>query len=601
MKILLLFTIFKKRIFSKWSVFKQSILYYPVLFSIIVFVGFLIISRIDQSFGTDFSINISYFSSLIFAGSADAARSILSTIAGGWATILGVAFSVTLITLQLSTTRYTSHIVNKFETDRINRLALGWFIAVILYSLLVLKTIRTGEGTGDVFIPIIGVNVAVAIALIGLFVFILFLNNISSYLKPKILVLGVVNQIISSIKPYEKREIDEKTLLHIRDKNEAILSASEATTSEQKNVEKLLKVGSKEEEGIVSNINWDSLNSSLKKLPKNTEQSHIWIEFHKFVGESVNKGNILVSVYGVNNNSSTSNNKGREGRGGGKEKEEEEDNIDDYKNNALINSNNTNIKNSKNNNKKQQQQQQQNNNNYLINDLEPKILSSININNDRDISRDPFYGIELLRTLSIKAASNNDIDVTNACITGLFKVLVYILKNQDVFGIPFTIKVKNTIKNNKKEKKGKDSSNNNSSRNDDNHENIHDDNYDHNDKKITITIKPKEKPLTDIIFSELSIINNSVTKQQNIPVMKHLVSEYVSTSKTLLEDDKKEKFYLLTNWFSQKLIYSLESFSKEFHNEVFVDSLVDFQNYLSQNYEYTKTSFGIYMRNIIKI
>ncbi len=120
-------------------------------------------------------------------------------------------------------------------------------------------------------------------------------------------------------------------------------------------------------------------------------------------------------------------------------------------------------------------------------------------------------------------------------------------------------------------------------------------------KKIIITIKPKEKPLTDIIFSELSIINNSVTKQQNIPVMKHLIDEYISTSKTLLENDKKEKFYLLTNWFSQKLNYSLGSFSKEFQNEVFVSPLLDFEKYLFQNYEYTKTSFGIYMRDIIKI
>ena len=147
MKILLSFIIFKKRVFSKWSIFKQSILYYPVLSSIIMFVTFVITSRIDDSFGTDFSINIDYLSSILFAGSADAARSILSAIAAGWATILGVAFSVTLITLQLSTTRYTSHIVNKFENDRINKLALGWFIATVLYSLLVLKTVRTGENT----------------------------------------------------------------------------------------------------------------------------------------------------------------------------------------------------------------------------------------------------------------------------------------------------------------------------------------------------------------------------------------------------------------------------------------------------------------------
>lgn len=597
MKIKLAFIILKKRVFSKWSLFKQSILYYPILFSIIAFVGFLLTSRIDESFGTDFRINLHYLSSIFFEGSADAARSILSTIAGGWATILGVIFSVTLITLQLSTTKYTSHLVNKFETDRINKLALGWFIATVLYSLLVLKTVRTGDNTADIFIPIVGVNVAIVLASIGLFVFVLFLNNISSYLKPKILVLRLVNQIICAIKPFEKRDVDEKSLLHIHDKNETMLQSEaetettvEPTTSDQKNFEKLLVVESKKEEGIVRNIDWNSLNSSLKNLIKDTDQSNIWIEFHKFIGESVNKGNILASVYGLDSNCNSSSN--------GKKK----DNGREYKEDKYIDEENKTTNDNKKNNKKQQQK-------TLVNNLEEKIISTMDINNDRDIYRDPFYGIEMLRTLSIKSASNNDIDITNACITGLFRILVYILKNKDVFGIPFTIKIKNPVQNKRKERsegeqreqreqgeQGKKYNGSNSNSN--NNKSIdNDDDY----KKITITIKPKEKPLTDMILSELSIINNNAKKQQNIPVMKHIVGEYISSSKTLLENDKKEKFYLLTNWFSQKLNYSLESFEEEFQNEIFVIPLLEFQNYLSKNYVYTKDSFGIYMRNIFKI
>lgn len=102
-------------------------------------------SRIDESFSNEFSIDTPFLNSIIFTGSADSARSILSAIAGGWTTILGVAFSITLVTLQLSTSRYTSHLVNKFEEDRINKLTLGWFISVVLYSLLVLKSVRTEE------------------------------------------------------------------------------------------------------------------------------------------------------------------------------------------------------------------------------------------------------------------------------------------------------------------------------------------------------------------------------------------------------------------------------------------------------------------------
>jgi uncharacterized membrane protein len=605
MNIKLIFILFKKKVISKWSIFKGSILYYPILFSIIVFLVFLVTSRIDEGFAKEFDIDLDYFGSLIFAGSAHAARSILSTIATGWTTILSVAFSVTLITLQLSTTRYTSHLVHKFEEDRINKFTLGWFIATVLYSLLVLKTVRTGEGTADIFAPIIGVNIAIVMASIALFVFVLFLNNISSYLKPKILVLRLVDQIICSIKSYEKRDIDEKSLLHIQVKTTAILK------SEQKDA-KLFEIKSKEE-GILMNINWSKLSSSLKKINhKNIKQSNFMIEFSKSIGESINKGNVLAIVYEVN--SSNDSNKNREVTATKEKSSKEENNR-----NNIFNNNNINNQNFNNNDKKEKN---------IIDDLEEKILSSIDINKEREISNDPFLGIELLRSLAIKSASNNDIDVTNACMTGLFKILTYIWKNIDIFGLPFTIKVKTRKKKEKEEgvKIGNDENN------DDNNEK----NYSKNGKKIitdtnnnenrskkttitnntsssksrdinnednkiiTIKIKPKERPLTEVIFSELSILNDNMTKEENIPSIKHFIYEYVTTSKTLLENGKKDEFYLFTDWYSQKLNYSISSLSKEFQNEL-VSPLLEFQKYLSQNYEYAKNSFNIYMKNIIKI
>ena len=100
---------------TKWNVFIKSILFYPILFALIALGLFVVTSVIDDSFPTGFSINISYVNPLIFTGSPGAARSVLSAIAAGWAAILGVAFSVTLITMQLSVSKYISHLVNRFE------------------------------------------------------------------------------------------------------------------------------------------------------------------------------------------------------------------------------------------------------------------------------------------------------------------------------------------------------------------------------------------------------------------------------------------------------------------------------------------------------
>ena len=176
--------LFRGLLFSKLIAFKQSLLFYPIVFAIGSIILFLVTSWIDGMLYENIDINFPYIDSLIFTGDADASSSILSAIAGGWTTILGVTFSVTLVTLQLSSTKYTSHIVNRFEEDRLNQLTLAWFISIVLYSMLVLKTVRTGgssELESIAFTPIIGVNVAVILAIISLFIFVAFLNNISSY------------------------------------------------------------------------------------------------------------------------------------------------------------------------------------------------------------------------------------------------------------------------------------------------------------------------------------------------------------------------------------------------------------------------------------
>jgi uncharacterized membrane protein len=192
-----MFILTSSKIKSKLLVFRQSILFYPLVFTLIALILFIITSYIDGVvFSDSLSIDTPVLDSLIFTGSADAARSILSTIAAGWATILGVAFSITLITLQLSTSKYTSHLIDRFEQDKINQITLGWFIFIVAYSLLVLKTVRTEDlqidnlvslllnnvSTSNMaglanfdpstsFVPVIGVNIAVIIAIVGLFIF----------------------------------------------------------------------------------------------------------------------------------------------------------------------------------------------------------------------------------------------------------------------------------------------------------------------------------------------------------------------------------------------------------------------------------------------
>lgn len=83
--------------------------------------------------------------------SADGARASLSMAAGALATILGVTFSIAIVTVQLAATQYTSRLLGRFLRDRLMQVMLGAYIGTVAYLLLVVRTV--GADVADGFVP----------------------------------------------------------------------------------------------------------------------------------------------------------------------------------------------------------------------------------------------------------------------------------------------------------------------------------------------------------------------------------------------------------------------------------------------------------------
>lgn len=260
--------------------FRNSILFFPVLLAVGGIALFAITSSIDQSV-SGIEACVPPLDWLLFAGSPHAARSVLSTVAAGWATILGVAFSVTLISLQLSVTKHTAEVIDEFESDRLNQVMIGWFVSTVIYSLLVLKTVRTGEDGASPFVPAVGVNVALLMAVVALFIFVAFLNNVGKYLKPPLLIDRIQTYVIRAINQYGARQVDR--------------AAAFAGTPYP--IEKLFAVESPRR-GVLRRIDLDKIH---QKVVGDGSGSYckVWIKFHARLGEHVLQGTPVATVYAV--------------------------------------------------------------------------------------------------------------------------------------------------------------------------------------------------------------------------------------------------------------------------------------------------------------
>ena len=133
----------------------------------------------------------------LFGAGADGARGMLSTIAGSMMTVVGVTFSMTLVTLALASSQYTSRILRNFMSDRVTQVVLGIFAGIFTYCLIVLRTIRGGDD--GVFVPSLAVLFSVILAMGGIGSLIFFIHHIASSIQASIIIASVAEETMVTV------------------------------------------------------------------------------------------------------------------------------------------------------------------------------------------------------------------------------------------------------------------------------------------------------------------------------------------------------------------------------------------------------------------
>ncbi|MFN3429594.1 MAG: DUF2254 family protein [Candidatus Sericytochromatia bacterium] len=167
-----------------WERFTRSLWWLPTLFTTGAIGLFLTTSWLDRQLHDQLTPTgwASWLELAFFASGPSVAESLLTNISGMWATIIGISFSVTLVTIQLTATKYIAQVLPLFERNRINQLVLGSYLATVTYAMLVARTVRV-EDPG--FVPYIGVNVATLLAVVSIFLLILFITNVVNFVRPQ--------------------------------------------------------------------------------------------------------------------------------------------------------------------------------------------------------------------------------------------------------------------------------------------------------------------------------------------------------------------------------------------------------------------------------
>ena len=173
-----------------WETARSSLWFMP---SILVGIGIALAFALVALEGTA-GTRLLRWLPVAFGAGPDGARGMLQAIAGSVLGLAGIAFSSTLVVLSLSASTYTPRVLRNFTRDLGNQIVLGTMLSTFVYTLLVLRTIRSGENGGEEFVPTLAVAFAVLIAVLDLAVFIYFVHHIAQSIQVSTITAGVAKE-----------------------------------------------------------------------------------------------------------------------------------------------------------------------------------------------------------------------------------------------------------------------------------------------------------------------------------------------------------------------------------------------------------------------
>ncbi len=174
---------------------RQSIWLYPAIYSIFSLLGALLVLQIDFGFLVNYQESIPS----IFLTSTDLARTIHGIIAGAFITITTFTFSITMVVLTMYMSQLSPRVVENFLTQKNTMQSFGVFVGGFTYSIVSLLFTRS---TIEEY-TVISASIGVVYIGVGLVYFVIFINNVATFIQTGNVIDRLSNESKGKIATYK--------------------------------------------------------------------------------------------------------------------------------------------------------------------------------------------------------------------------------------------------------------------------------------------------------------------------------------------------------------------------------------------------------------
>jgi len=200
-----------KKLQNFWEELNASFWFVPILMLLIAIgsaIGFIYIdSQIEYS--------PEGILKYLLPASVDSARSILAIIAGAMIGVAGTVFSITLVVLTLASSQLGSRLVRNFMYDKFNQVVLGTYVSSFVYCLIILSSLKQHDDFK--FIPAISVIAALALAIAGIILLVVFIHHVSMSIQSDKVISDISEAMTRSIRKLFPDEIGHEEGKYVPD------------------------------------------------------------------------------------------------------------------------------------------------------------------------------------------------------------------------------------------------------------------------------------------------------------------------------------------------------------------------------------------------
>jgi uncharacterized membrane protein len=139
----------------------------------------------------------------LYSGDAGTARDLLSTLLAGMITMTSLVVSITVVVLSLAANQLGPRLIYNFIEDRRIQTVIGLFVATILYTLLVLRSVGDDLGEGAT-VPHVAVTVASILTVACLFALLYHVNLIAHSIVSDTIVRDVADSLDTAVGKLKK-------------------------------------------------------------------------------------------------------------------------------------------------------------------------------------------------------------------------------------------------------------------------------------------------------------------------------------------------------------------------------------------------------------